>query len=87
MRELIVLMACLLAGPAIADTLTIVPVDRTQPPVVNRFPTDAVTGAMFIPGLSPARCAELAQQLSGNPLAKGAQCAAGPVDLTMWPHG
>lgn len=77
----------LMIFPAHADTLTIEPLNPAQPPVVNKFPTDPVTGTMFIPGLSPARCADLVQQLSGNPLAKGAQCTTGPIDLTVWPGG
>ena len=80
----IVLALGLLTSPALADTLTIVPVNPATPPVVNKFPVDPATGAMWISNLTPAACQHFMTELANNGLAKQASCATGPVDATQW---
>lgn len=77
----------LLAGiPAYADTLTIVPANPATPPIVNPFPIDQITGAMWIGNLAPLACQHYRADLSTDGLAKQTACIPGPVDLTLW-HG
>ncbi len=87
MIRTIFLALSLMAVPAHADTLTIVPVNPATPPVVNKFPVDPATGAMWISNLTPLACAHFAAELANNGLAKQASCATGPVDATQWTGG
>jgi hypothetical protein len=84
--KLLGLLPLFIAIQANADTLTIVPANPAMPPIVNAFPIDQTTGAMWIGNLTPLACQHYTLDLSTNGLAKQTACIPGPVDLTQW-HG